>query len=565
MGQAAMGVTKDPPRPHDCANRFLALLLQEDTALSRGLADDELGTGLISAIREVDFYFHQTQRHGPTAEREEHMYLLRLGLPLHIRRTFEQVPQFRVPVITFAANVHNKKKALEFLAGFGCIEHGRRMAYASITGDCSVHQVDERTYEFRIPKESQPLEWYEGAVEEHHIGEVHKRISKELQKRLAPTRAQIGDLLRDNVYVFRNRYMGYNAHPTLDEYFLIETLTHLVVMPGVDSFAPDLTFGGVQFKAFVYCAAYFLSLARKHVAFCHALIEKHPDIELEDIITITGPRQDLIETIVEAVNMLGRNEAGFIPIDLNDAEVLFKTFSARRENASFLEGGLMTVPFVVEFSDTALVQSISGAQMDPIGYMLASLRHHWPRDCDKHQRSRESAMQGQLRRTIGTALPWLEFRDNINLRRGHRKLTDIDLAAIDARTGTLILFQLKHQDPYGGDMRKRGSRSSRLLSETRRWVDAVRTWLADADTRELSATFRLPRGTEIQQVRIVAVTRHFAHFLHPLAEEPDFAYATSAQLFDAVMRLETQGDFRTLPGLFGLLRRFMPHLPRDEP
>src|SRR5580693_7754230 len=104
---------------HDCANAFLNILEREDEELSRGLARDRLGVGLISAIREVDYYAYQASRHEETDERHEHMYLLRLGLSQLVRRTFERVPAFDVPVVTFTRDQRNSYGALARLAAFG--------------------------------------------------------------------------------------------------------------------------------------------------------------------------------------------------------------------------------------------------------------------------------------------------------------------------------------------------------------------------------------------------------------------------------------------------------------
>ena len=521
---------------HDCANAFLNMLDREDEAVSQGLARDRYGVGLISAIREVDYYDLQARRQEATEERREHMYLLRLGLPRLVRRTFERVAAFDIPVFTFARDQHNARGALERLAMFGLIEHGRRMAYASIAGECRISQVDTRVFEFRLPADFMPLDHFEASVEGHHIAAAQTRVDEALCAAFTSRMEdRVQRLLHENVYVWRGHYIGYNADPTIDRYFFVQALAKLKLRPGVDSFPPEVRFGGVQFIAYVLCAAYFLSLARKHVAFCQALVGKHTDIELANIITVTGPREGLIDTIVECLNEMGNGEAGYVAIGRAEAETLYSVLSARRANAALLEGGLMTVPFVVEYSDTSVVHSISGAQLDPLGLLLSSLRYHHPRDYDRHQRSREAAMQASIKRLLSGALPGVELRDNITLRAGGRKVTDIDLVAFDQRSGTAMLFQLKHQDPYAGDMRKRGSRSARLLSETEKWLGNVREWLAATDGQQLSAALRLGRGQTVKTVRFVAVSRHFAHFLHPLAGADDFAYATMSQFFDAVV------------------------------
>ena len=57
--------------------------------------------------------------------------------------------------------------------------------------------------------------------------------------------------------------------------------------------------------------------------------------------------------------------------------------------------------------------------------------------------------------------------------------TDIDAAVFDTTTGTLGLFQLKWQDPFGTSMRRRNSKMMNFLEETNQWVSTVSSILLE--------------------------------------------------------------------------------------
>jgi len=56
-------------------------------------------------------------------------------------------------------------------------------------------------------------------------------------------------------------------------------------------------------------------------------------------------------------------------------------------------------------------------------------------------------MQKALRRLLNDYLPGLVLVDNVGITRAGRLVTDVDFAAVDKNDRTVVLFQLKHQDP----------------------------------------------------------------------------------------------------------------------
>jgi hypothetical protein len=374
------------------------------------------------------------------------------------------------------------------------------------------------------------------------------------------TKRRIDKLLSDNVYVFKDKFIGYNAHPDLDDYFFGLAYLDLMNRSGVDDFHHSLTFGRVTFHKYVLTQVYLLSLAMKHERFCEALIRKAPHIRLRDILTVTADKASFRESLTEALNQYGPSFEGFTPVTEDEANVLLKVCSTGRGNLKNLDAMMAPVPPLVEFSETAWVKSSAGARIAPMDFLLNSLRTNFPTEYDRNQQTREQAMRTALRRVLSEKLPGLTFLDPIKIRDGKRILSDIDFVAAEPGTGTVMLFQLKHQDHYGADIRRRTNRSSKLKQESERWLDVVRNWLQQTPPAEIASALHFAKAAPPSEVCIVVLTRHFAHVLAELDVRNDCAYATWMQLMDALARLKHgQAEPISLQHLFRILQDYMTH------
>ena len=249
-----------------------------------------------------------------------------------------------------------------------------------------------------------------------------------------------------------------------------------------------------------------------------------------------------------------------------EADTILNVLSVRRENLAVILPTMASLPFLIEFSSTAWVKSIAAVQLGAMDFLLNSLKFHFAADYDRNKQTCEQSMQQALKGLISDFIPDLVYVDNITLRWHGKTLTDIDFAAADEADGTLLLFQLKHQDHYGADMRKRSSRAEHLRNKCASWLSAVRDWLGRCAESEIRSSLRLKGSFRLQAPRIVFLTRHFAHFLSDLDLQNDTAYATWIQMFDALNRLRAEGRPLTLISLFDLLKAYMSHkMERGHP
>ena len=457
----------------ELAREFLGRLSAEEVKLVAKIQLDKTGAGLITAIKEFDHYYYNLVRRERSEETDHHFHIMQLGLPRLIAGTLETIPRFRYPVITFKSDEILIRGALDMVAALGAIEHGRRFAQAALAGECQIRRSSERQYDIVMPDPVFDMEQHEAEVEHHWLRFGRHKLDEAFNATLrrGGTLEHIDTLLRQSVYVFREHFIGYDAHPDLDDFFLALAYKEWQFRRGYDTFDEQLRFGGVTMQKYTLATIFFLSLAFKHERFASTLVEKAPGIRLRDVLTITSEKSELERGMVDALNQYGPLLEDFTPLTLEEAATILRVLSVRRDNSSVLSSTMAPMPFLIEYSDTAWITSTAAIQIGAVDYLLNSLKYHFAVDYDRNQQAREGSMQRALRRILNNFLPGLTLVDNVRLRRRDgNTLTDIDFAAIDEANGTAVFFQLKHQDHYGGDMKRRSNRGNRLRREVDRWL-----------------------------------------------------------------------------------------------
>lgn len=544
----------------DTAREFLKSLAEEEKFFLSHLTKDRLGIGLLTAIKEFDHYFFHRTRNPASEESEDLFHIMRMGLPSVVSGYLGLVPEFIHPMLTFKSDDLLVQAALQMVSALGLIEQGNRMAHGALAGECDVLRVNERFYDVVLPDLMFNMEQHEAQVEKHYTRLYRAHLDAASKKAFTKTDAEhIDRLLTENVYVFRESFIGYDAHPDLDDYFFGLAAAELELQPGYDTYDWRVRFGGLTMQKYILAATFFLSLALKHERFAEALVKKVPAIRLRDVLTITKDKAELEFTLREALNRYGTAYEGFEPVTEEEARTLIRVLSVRRDNLEILSGSMAPLPFLIEFSETAWITSTSTVQLGAMRFLLDSLRYNFSKDYDRNQQGREGSMQRALQRLLGEYLPGIKCVANVKLRANGKVRTDIDFIAADEVNGTALLFQFKHQDHYGGDMKRRSTRSARLRKEFAHWISAVRTWSDESDAATFSSALQLRKDFARQKVRFVAIGRHFAHFLSTSDIRDDVVYATWIQLFDALNRMVIEKKSLDLSTLFDVLDEYMSH------
>lgn len=539
----------------------MSALKAEEDQVRQELSSDRMGFFPVYAMREYDIFFNRFKERtdGDSSEELDEMYyLLRLGLPRGLAIALSLRDQYDVPTLMPVHKESLAAKAREIIVRLGMIEHGRRLAVASKIGELQLRRKSQRSYEFTLPSTWVDYDMYEESVERHFAEQGRKRYFEEYARSKATQglEEELRQLAHENVFVFMNYFIGYNAHPTLDDHFFGLAYFFVSLSPGFDSFRFDLKFGGVSYIKYMLAVVYVYSLALKHEWFCRALLRKHPEIDPRNILTISSEKEGFIADFAEALNVYGPSFDGFTFTTPAELEAIYKVLSARRDNIDVLRPNGAPIPMLLEFSDTSVFRCLAGAQESPIQIVLNGLRHHYPDDYNANQQTREASFQRAIERILRGSFGGLVFKRNVTLKDQGRDLTDIDLVVAEESSNTALLFQIKAQDSYGSELNARLNRSKRFAEESRRWVDVTKGWLSRMENQELRSRFGMRRSPKALNVHLVVLSRFFAHFGFEDDTPKDVTYCTWSQFFNAVTKTKARhGQLRTLGTLFSLIVR----------
>lgn len=527
--------TNDLRAFYDCLNR-------EEAELAAQIASDRMGLVMRVAINELDLDFEGVFAADAGEETaQERAYLMRIGVNRVIKLALQAHSEFEAPTLTFQRRADLSMSVLVLLAKVSTIEHGRRIAQSLAARSGRIEKLHDG-FKITLPPQIADLE-----LHERELDRLHGQYERELfQDRYEATVGErIGDdvrsLLSELVYPYRTHFIGYESDPKLDVYFFGHAFNELTLSKGFDTFHFSTLFGGITFQNYKLAAASIISAGMRHRACVRALREKEPTIRVEDILTVSVTTENFLEGLREFINYFGEPMEGHVPVTDEDARAILETLSISRRNLDLLDRPGAPIPPLVQCSDSHVIRPLAGATNEVMLFLLNALQYRFPKEYDRAQTAREGVMQRALERALRTAIPDLQVRTNIKIRRNGKVLTDLDLVIMDLTRNRVLIVQLKHQDPYGSDLATMQARTERLDRQVGDWLIKVRSWLADAAPAELRATFGHPASISKPSISLFVLARHFAHSLRNVVKGDDAAFSNWTQLVSAIGRMRANG------------------------
>lgn len=542
---------------------FTALNAQEEKIVPE-FEVDRLGVILRCAINELDWYYynyHKTKN--PTFEQDEHFYILKLGVARLIKISLDARPSFDVPVVMFRRDLSKSRPVLEIAGALGMIEHGRRVAQSIAAGVCRIDFVGKNEFLITLPPVIANDEYRERIVSEHYRLESRKQFAEMLKSEIGEKIGKdVEELLAELVFPFAGDFIGYGGDVMLDEYFFSLASHEVGLMEGYDTFHYRAKFGGVAMHKYMLALQYFLSNFIRHERFAEALVKKHPEIKMENILTITSDTPGFVESIKDALNHFGPAYEGYESTSIEEAQQIFEVLSVSRKNTGLLSSPSSPLPLLIQCSDRGVIRCLAASSSAPMQFLLDSLRFHFPSDYNKNQQAREKSMQLAVKRVLSDVIDGLTYFDNIKVKLEGRFLTDIDLVVLEKSTGSVYFCQLKHQELYGTDLHAKQIRTTRLKEQSIRWLSAVDEWIERIGDSGVRSTLRLSKDIPPLIFYRLIISRHYSHPLKDLVRSPDRAGATWNQFFNAVeiLRREDEQKQKTLAELLPIIKR---HLNSD--
>ncbi len=368
-----------------------------------------------------------------------------------------------------------------------------------------------------------------------YLSELAVEMGEPIISKLLPMRNEIMTRMSRLVRPWRKHYIQYQAQLDIDAYYQHLGLSwSRANCLGVDSFPNEATFGGQSFGLYKAAIVNLVGWAWKHIDFCQALLLKHPDMELSNLLTIYCHLDDLCGDMAAALEISSQEASHVLSL---------LTLTPGNRSVHVLLPRNYSPP-LIQISEESVINSISGMLSNsPFLFLLAELKNRYPKDWDHAVGIREDIFRKELYQLF-PGEPFVTVDRPVKIKAAGKVVTDIDAVIIDRRTGTLCLFQLKWQDFYASSMQKRASKKKNLMETANTWIDVVCDWLTDKDPELIAKVLGLdlPK-TGITRMSLFVLGRNFAHFSGD--EQPDerAAWGTWPQ----VIRLFKEGlDKKTL-------------------
>jgi hypothetical protein len=142
------------------------------------------------------------------------------------------------------------------------------------------------------------------------------------------------------------------------------------------------------------------------------------------------------------------------------------------------------------------------------------------------------------------SMPYIQkIEKSIKIKSSQNDLTDIDAIVYDKKNNTLLLFQLKWQDPHGNSMRERRSRMKNLVSEANQWVGIINDWIRNISKETMISILGLKPESKIDKIKLIVLARHQIRFTNSEPLSSDAIWGTWPQFCRLMSTESNHNDF----------------------
>lgn len=386
------------------------------------------------------------------------------------------------------------------------------------------------------------------AVEQFYLtlyADMIKAHQREKYNALMAQQKNIIKQMSELVYVWRDFYIGYSTNQEIDDYFLSNAELDTSQAIEWRAFPRECTFGGIKYETYINTLVYLISFAIKHMQYCILLTEKHPEIILENLITIITANEDTIKLIMN-INS----------ISWEDASKVFSALSLNSRNTDQHIDVRSAPPPLISISDHRCIRSICGCMERPFEFLLDNLKYMYPREWDANASRREAEFREDLYAFFDPDR-FISLHRNIEIGKNGRMLTDIDACIIDKVTGEIGFFQLKWQDLVYAKNSLSLSKKRNFKDKTNQWISTIREWLSTISEKQIADHLGINKKfVDKQKIKLFVLGRHNCNFAD---ETPPDSLVAWGQWYQVIVLFQQipHGD-RTIGTLFNILQTRNP-------
>ena len=301
-------------------------------------------------------------------------------------------------------------------------------------------------------------------------------ISSQLQndpryKESVEQRENIINRMKALCFVWQEHFIGYDGDQDVENYF--NNLAYLDSIHDTewDMYSQDVLFNNVTYASFVDSVVDLSGYAIKHLYFVNILKEDHPELLTENLFYLLKTKDDLLKLIKENGNL-----------SIEQADVVLNCLSLCPRKQSLYINSQATCAPLIKISTNQYLHSCAGSLYHPFSFMLENLTVLYPNDCSRNRAKREGVFRDQLYEMFPD---WQCIKRPINITKKGQRITDIDAAVFDSKTGEIALFQFKWQGHTSLSPKTLLSKSKNYINEVTEWAEKLTNWIEESTESDI--------------------------------------------------------------------------------
>lgn len=498
----------------DALERLRQVLAQEEGELLASIPKGSRRVALLEVARAMDSLtglHHQSE--DPALHSMWHDYYIH-GWPRALRLFLDEETSERGDPY-FLSNARSHQAALSVLRTCSAIASCEQVITLCEHGLFSLTDWSANEFTFRCTEARAGWEFEERGDQEWLRTELNAENAP-FWAALHAYQAPVVDELRRNVRRVED-FMAYESTPILDDYYEAQAALYSRTCFGQDLFPDTTTFGGRPFQLFRATVRTLIGWALRHEAFAGVLLQRHRDLNVRNVFTQCAGLDELADGLSRKLE-----------VTTEDARLALEMVTATPANKSILEFSGPS-PILVAVGKDRVLKSFAGATTQPYYFMLRALKARFLDDWNAATDAREDVFREEIYSLL-EPYGLRCVRRSVDVRTPKGK-TDVDAVLFDEAAGTLGLFQLKWQEPFGYSLRERASRKQNF-EKANQWVERMCSWLESRPLAEAGTTLGFERdvAAKIHRCHLIVLAREHSHFSGPSELDERAAWGNWFQL-----------------------------------
>lgn len=353
------------------------------------------------------------------------------------------------------------------------------------------------------------------------------------------------------VYTWNYNFIGYDADPEVDLFFIRNAQLDFVQATEWNGFADSSKFGGIEYHFFLEALIAIESICLKHLQFVEIATKKDPSLKKVNILPLVVDYDVFLDSLTY---ILG--------VSKEKGEDIFDKFIYDDKKRGYYSYIGSPVPLFVRISSTQLLRSFTGCIYRPIDFMLSELKRQYSKDWDRNTREREQLFRNELYKYFDNKR-FIKYDRSIDIYDNGRIITDIDACILDKETGDIAFIQLKWQDSIYESTRSFISKRKNYIEKSKKWVSDIEQWINTVSEKRIADFLQLsPQLINKDKIKLFVIGRHNGNYSTNEKPNSNTAWCQWYNLLELIGTLTSESI--TITRLFDLVQKESPYNQKNE-